>query len=182
MTKENSINDYTEESLDDLCEECKKSDESVAHNLILTGFKICKSCRVSKTIFPISVTLLIGKESILLITKDTDNIANIKKDKNIIPKDLKFDFNCSTSLVEIIRDAKIHSWVRNIIGITIVGVIAKNLSRPGACAKPTAISIFLNGTLESFSGKSLTPITNIKRAQTNQVKIAVIADKPIDVL
>ena len=53
MTKENSNNDYTEDSLDDLCEECKKSDESVIHNLILTGFKICKSCRASKTIFPI---------------------------------------------------------------------------------------------------------------------------------
>ena len=53
MTKENTNIDNTEESLDDLCEECKKSDESVAHNLILTGFKICKSCRVSKTIFPI---------------------------------------------------------------------------------------------------------------------------------
>ena len=53
MPKENSNNDYTEDSLDDLCEECKKSDECVTHNLILTGFKICKSCRVSKTIFPI---------------------------------------------------------------------------------------------------------------------------------
>ena len=53
MTKENTNIDYTEESLDDLCEECKKSDESVTHNLILTGFKICKSCRTSKTIFPI---------------------------------------------------------------------------------------------------------------------------------
>ena len=53
MTKENTNINYTEESLDDLYEECKKSDESVTHNLILTGFKICKSCRVSKTIFPI---------------------------------------------------------------------------------------------------------------------------------
>ena len=53
MTKENTNNDYIEESLDDLCEECKKSEVSVTHNLILTGFKICKSCRVSKTIFPI---------------------------------------------------------------------------------------------------------------------------------
>ena len=52
MTKENKKN-YIEESLDDLCEECKKNDESVIHNLILTGFKICKSCSVSKTIFPI---------------------------------------------------------------------------------------------------------------------------------
>ena len=39
--------------LDDVCVECKKKDESVTQNLILTGFKICKSCRVSKTIFPI---------------------------------------------------------------------------------------------------------------------------------
>ena len=39
--------------LDDICDECKKEDESVSQNLILTGFKICKSCRVSKTIFPI---------------------------------------------------------------------------------------------------------------------------------
>ena len=53
MTKQNTNIDYTVDSLDDLCEECKKSGESVTHNLILTGFKICKSCRVSKTIFPI---------------------------------------------------------------------------------------------------------------------------------
>ena len=53
MTKANININYAEELLDDLCEECKKSDESVTHNLILTGFKICKSCRVSKTIFPI---------------------------------------------------------------------------------------------------------------------------------
>ena len=39
--------------LDNICDECKESDESVLQNLILTGFKICKSCRVSKTIFPI---------------------------------------------------------------------------------------------------------------------------------
>ena len=35
------------------CDECKKEDESVSQNLILTGFKLCKSCRTSKTIFPI---------------------------------------------------------------------------------------------------------------------------------
>ena len=35
------------------CEECKKENESVKQNLILTGFKICKSCSTSKTIFPI---------------------------------------------------------------------------------------------------------------------------------
>ena len=39
--------------LDNKCEECKKKDESVFHNLILTGFKICKSCKIAKTIFPI---------------------------------------------------------------------------------------------------------------------------------
>ena len=109
-------------------------------------------------------------------------MAKIKKDKNIIPKDLKLDFNCNTSLVEIIRDAKIHSWVRNIIGITMLGVIAKNLKRPGAWAKPTDISIFLKGTFVSLSGKILTPITNINMAQTSHVKIAVNADNPIDVL
>ena len=38
---------------DHICEECKKEDESVLQNLVLIGFKICKSCRVSKTIFPI---------------------------------------------------------------------------------------------------------------------------------
>tara|TARA_B100001287_G_scaffold197158_1_gene166822 strand:- start:206 stop:376 length:171 start_codon:yes stop_codon:yes gene_type:complete len=52
--------DYTKHSdnkntdeLNNICDECKKTDESVTQNLILTGFKICKSCRVSKTIFPI---------------------------------------------------------------------------------------------------------------------------------
>ena len=45
-------NENTDE-LNDICDECKKIDESVTQNLILTGFKICKSCRVSKTIFPI---------------------------------------------------------------------------------------------------------------------------------
>mgnify|MGYP001215772749 CR=1 FL=1 len=39
--------------LDNICDECKKKEESTTQNLILTGFKICKSCRVSKTIFPI---------------------------------------------------------------------------------------------------------------------------------
>ena len=39
--------------LDNICDECKNKDESVSQNLILTGFKICKSCRTSKTIFPI---------------------------------------------------------------------------------------------------------------------------------
>ena len=42
-----------EEELDNICEECKKEDESVSQNLIISGYKICNSCKVSKTIFPI---------------------------------------------------------------------------------------------------------------------------------
>jgi|TARA_Y200000002_G_C22419223_1_gene553169 hypothetical protein len=49
--KDNKDKDLIE--LDNICEECKDENESVSQNLILTGFKICKSCRVSKTIFPI---------------------------------------------------------------------------------------------------------------------------------
>ena len=51
--KDNIIDDKNIKDLDCICDECKKKEESVLHNLILTGFKICKSCRVSKTIFPI---------------------------------------------------------------------------------------------------------------------------------
>tara|TARA_Y100001970_G_scaffold261526_1_gene344758 strand:+ start:284 stop:436 length:153 start_codon:yes stop_codon:yes gene_type:complete len=36
-----------------ICEECKKEDESVSQNFILIGFKICNSCKISKTIFPV---------------------------------------------------------------------------------------------------------------------------------
>ena len=39
--------------LNNICDECKKEDESVLQNLILTSYKLCSSCRVSKTIFPI---------------------------------------------------------------------------------------------------------------------------------
>ena len=38
--------------LDDICEECNKKNKSVSQNLIMYGYKICESCRVSKTIFP----------------------------------------------------------------------------------------------------------------------------------
>ena len=41
------------EEINNFCEECNKEDESVSQNLILSGFKICNSCRTSKTIFPI---------------------------------------------------------------------------------------------------------------------------------
>ena len=53
MIKEDDLKEKDLKELDDICDECKKKDESVTQNLILTGFKICKSCRVSKTIFPI---------------------------------------------------------------------------------------------------------------------------------
>jgi len=51
MTEEDNIE--SNEDLDNICEECKKEDDSVKQNLILTSYKICNSCRVSKTIFPI---------------------------------------------------------------------------------------------------------------------------------
>ena len=55
MTKEYDaqLNENLEADLNDICEECKEEDKSVTQNLFLTGFKICKSCRISKTIFPI---------------------------------------------------------------------------------------------------------------------------------
>ena len=56
MTKdfEDQTNDNEEVlELDNFCEECKKEDESVFQNLILTGLKTCNSCKLSKTIFPI---------------------------------------------------------------------------------------------------------------------------------
>ena len=53
MIDDNDIKKKRFEDLNDVCDECKNVDESVTQNLIMTGFKICKSCRVSKTIFPI---------------------------------------------------------------------------------------------------------------------------------
>ena len=51
---EDKINEKKDfKDLDDVCDECRKIDESVSQNLILTGFKICKSCRISKTVFPL---------------------------------------------------------------------------------------------------------------------------------
>jgi len=53
---DNLNNKYDEElmrELNNICDECKKDDESVSQNLILTSYKLCSSCRVSKTIFPI---------------------------------------------------------------------------------------------------------------------------------
>ena len=56
MTKEfedKTLNEKDLKDFNDQCEECKKKDESVSQNLILTGFKICKSCKTSKTVFPV---------------------------------------------------------------------------------------------------------------------------------
>ena len=53
MTDIKDIQEKDLKELDNICDECKDEDESVNQNLILTGFKICKSCRTSKTIFPI---------------------------------------------------------------------------------------------------------------------------------
>ena len=107
MTENKEI-DKNLKDLDNICDECKEKDESVSQNLILTGFKICKSCRVSKTLFPIQI-LLIGSAFILLITKEIDKKAIIKKDKKIIPKDLKFDLRFKTCFVAIIKAAKIQN-------------------------------------------------------------------------
>ena len=54
MTNKDPFENIKEEDLRDFnnkCDECKKEDESVSQNLILTGFKLCKSCRTSKTYF-----------------------------------------------------------------------------------------------------------------------------------
>jgi len=56
MTNNSDEQNFNEEEileLDNYCEECKEEDESVSQNLILTGFKFCNSCKLSKTIFPI---------------------------------------------------------------------------------------------------------------------------------
>ena len=53
MIEFENLKDDDLKELDDICDECKEKHESVSQNLILTGFKICKSCRISKTIFPI---------------------------------------------------------------------------------------------------------------------------------
>ena len=53
MIDDKEIQDKDLKELNDICDECKNEHESVSQNLILTGFKICESCRLSKTIFPI---------------------------------------------------------------------------------------------------------------------------------
>ena len=47
------LDELDNNELNDICDECKNEDETVTQNLILTGYKLCKSCRTSKTLFPI---------------------------------------------------------------------------------------------------------------------------------
>jgi len=53
MIEDNNEDKIIEKELNNICDECKKKDNSVTENLILTGYKHCKSCRISKTLFPI---------------------------------------------------------------------------------------------------------------------------------
>ena len=39
--------------LNNFCEECSSEDKSVSQNFIMYGYKICDSCKTSKTIFPV---------------------------------------------------------------------------------------------------------------------------------
>ena len=55
MTKKlnNLDKDHKHEELNNKCENCSIENETVCQNLILTGFKVCESCRISKTIYPV---------------------------------------------------------------------------------------------------------------------------------
>ena len=50
-----------------------------------------------------------GRAFILLITKDIERKAIIKKAKKTIPNDLKLDFRFKTSFVEMINPANIQN-------------------------------------------------------------------------
>ena len=55
MTKDSNFFDIKKEDFKEFnnqCEECKNEYKSVTENLILISFKICNSCKISKTIFP----------------------------------------------------------------------------------------------------------------------------------
>ena len=45
--------DSNKDTVDNICEECRKEDESVKQNLIMHSYKICNSCNLSKRIFPL---------------------------------------------------------------------------------------------------------------------------------
>ncbi len=78
--------------------------------------------------------MLIGRVFILLIKKEIDKKAIIKKDKKTTPKALKLDFKFNICFVDIIKQAKIQNCVRKIIKKNKSGVTAKNLTNPGAWA------------------------------------------------
>ncbi len=44
---------FEEKDFNKVCEECEKIEDSVMENLVMHGYKICNSCKLSKTIFPI---------------------------------------------------------------------------------------------------------------------------------
>ena len=50
---DNIVIDEVKDNIENICEQCKKEDESVKQNIIMHGYKICKSCNLAKTIFPI---------------------------------------------------------------------------------------------------------------------------------
>jgi hypothetical protein len=49
--KSNEVLNYVE--MNNICELCKKEDVNVKSNLIMHGYKMCDSCKTSKTLFPI---------------------------------------------------------------------------------------------------------------------------------
>ena len=53
MIDDKDTKEEIKRDLNNICDECNTEDESVTQNLILTSYKICKSCRTSKTIFPL---------------------------------------------------------------------------------------------------------------------------------
>ena len=48
MIDDEQINEKDLKEFNNICDECKRDHESVSQNLILTGFKLCESCRISK--------------------------------------------------------------------------------------------------------------------------------------
>ena len=50
---EHIVLENNEDKSDNICEECKKEDVNVKSNLVMHGYKICNSCKTSKTLFPI---------------------------------------------------------------------------------------------------------------------------------
>jgi len=49
--KSNEILNYIK--INNICEECKKEDPNVKSNLVMHGYKVCDSCKTSRTLFPV---------------------------------------------------------------------------------------------------------------------------------